>query len=232
MVCSPKDQCGLGISDLQIKNSALFGKWLTEDGVWQTLLRRKYIGSKALSQVYWKPGDSHFWAGLMATKKLFLRFGAFNIKDVTEIRFWEDKWLGDTTLREQYPALYNIVRHKSDTIATVMQSSPPNMTFRQTLFGPRLVMWNALLGRLTQVQLSQGPDEFHWNLQANGLFSIDSMYRALIHSGIPVDDNNKIWKMNIPLKLLFFAWYLRKGVILTKDNLVKHKGSTKFVFCT
>ena len=56
VVCRPKDQGGLGIHDLEIKNKALLGKWLykllTEDGVWQTLLRRKYIGSKALSQLY------------------------------------------------------------------------------------------------------------------------------------------------------------------------------------
>ena len=29
------------------------------------------MGDKAVSQVVWKPGDSHFWAGLMATKKYF-----------------------------------------------------------------------------------------------------------------------------------------------------------------
>ena len=40
--------------------------------------------------------------------------------------------------------------------------------------------------------------------------------------------------MKIPLKLKIFAWYLRKGVILTKDNLVKRNwnGSTKCVLCT
>jgi hypothetical protein len=55
VVCTPKDQGGLGINDLQVKNTALLGKWLfkllTEDGMWQTLLKRKYVGSKALSQV-------------------------------------------------------------------------------------------------------------------------------------------------------------------------------------
>jgi hypothetical protein len=55
---------GLGVHDLEVKNSILLGKWLfkllTEDGVWQTLLKRKYVGTKALSQVLWKHGDSHF----------------------------------------------------------------------------------------------------------------------------------------------------------------------------
>jgi hypothetical protein len=43
VVCRPKDQGGLGVHDLQVKNSALLGKWLfkllTEDGVWKTLLK-------------------------------------------------------------------------------------------------------------------------------------------------------------------------------------------------
>ena len=81
VVCRPKDQGGLGVHDLEVKNRALLGKWLfkllTEQGVWQTLLRRKYVGSQALSQVYWKPSDSHFWFGLMATKKFFFPFVFF-----------------------------------------------------------------------------------------------------------------------------------------------------------
>jgi hypothetical protein len=78
VACRPKDQGGLGVHDFEVTDSALLGKLLfkllNEDGVWQTLLRRKHIGSKALSQVVWKPGDSHFWAGLMASKKFFFRY--------------------------------------------------------------------------------------------------------------------------------------------------------------
>jgi hypothetical protein len=69
--------------------------------------------------------------------------------------FWEDKWLGDTTLWEQYPALYAIVCHKGDTIVHILQSNPPNMSFRRNLYGPRLVSWEALLQRLAHVQLRE-----------------------------------------------------------------------------
>jgi hypothetical protein len=62
----------------------------------------------------------------MATKKYFFPYGSFVIKYGSEIRFWEDKWLGNATLREQYPALYNIVLLKGDTIAKVLEFSPPN----------------------------------------------------------------------------------------------------------
>jgi hypothetical protein len=55
IVCYPKDQGGLGVHDLEVKNTALLGKWLfellTKERTWQTVLKRKYIGQKALSQV-------------------------------------------------------------------------------------------------------------------------------------------------------------------------------------
>jgi hypothetical protein len=100
----------------------------------------------------------------MATKKFFFGHGSFSIRDGSEIRFWEDKWLGNASLREQYPALYAIVRHKGDTLVHVLGSNPPNVTFRRTLFGPRLVSWEALLLRLASIQLTTGKDIFRWNL--------------------------------------------------------------------
>ena len=73
---------------------------------------------------------------------------------------------------------------------------------------------------------------FRWNLDGNGEFSVESLYRALIQSDVPVD-NNKIWKTKIPLKNKIFAWYLHREVILTKDNIIKRNwhGSPQCVFC-
>ena len=74
---------------------------------------------------------------------------------MTHIRFWEDRWLGATSLREQYPALYNIVlgRHKSDTLAQVLVDNHPIVTFRQDLVGPRLVAGQELVQRLAALNL-------------------------------------------------------------------------------
>jgi hypothetical protein len=46
------------------------------------------------------------------------------------------------------------------------------------------------------------------------------MYNAMIQSDLLVD-NKKIWKIKIPLKNKNFAWYIHRGVILTKDNIIK-----------
>jgi hypothetical protein len=49
------------------------------------------------------------------------------------------------------------------------------------------------------------------------------MYNAFILPDVPINKihNNKLWNMKIPLQIKVFGWYLRKGVVLTKDNLAK-----------
>jgi hypothetical protein len=44
---------------------------------------------------------------------------------------------------------------------------------------------------------------------------------VLIQSDIPIDkiNNDKVWKLKLPLCIKVFGWYLRNGVILTNDNL-------------
>jgi hypothetical protein len=85
-----------------------------------------------------------------------------------------------------------IVHNKDDTIAHVIGSNPPNVMFRRNLLGPRLVSWEALLQRLSNVQLTNEKDEFGWNLHENDKFSVASMYNALILSDLLVYDNKKI----------------------------------------
>ena len=136
----------------------------------------------------------------MKVKRDFLRFGNFVIKDGSQVRFWEDIWLGNSPLREQYPQLYNIVRKKQDTVAEVLRTPSPNLSWRRDLIGSKLVMWNNLVSRLANVVLTHDRDEFKWNLDQHGVFSVKSHYPGLINQ-IPNNMNKRIWKLNIPLKI-------------------------------
>ena len=50
-ICRHVDQEGLGVMDLEVMNKCLLSKWLwkleTSDGMWQELLRNKYIKNKS-----------------------------------------------------------------------------------------------------------------------------------------------------------------------------------------
>jgi hypothetical protein len=74
-------------------------------------------------------------------------------------------------------------------------------------------------------------DTFIWGLQQNGSFSVKSMYLALITDN-RVRSDMTIWKLKVPLKIKIFMWYLKRGVVLTKDNLIRRnwKDDKKCVF--
>jgi hypothetical protein len=49
--------------------------------------------------------------------------------------------------------------------------------------------------------------------------SMKPMYRALLDTIVTVNNYHKFLKLKMPLKIKFFVWYLRRGVILAKNNL-------------
>jgi len=142
ILCRPKDQGGLGVIDLEVQNKCLLSKWivnlLNSEDTWQSLLRNKYLSTKSLPQVQAKPNDSHFWRGLMKIKEEVLACGSFQIKDGKQTRFWEDTWVGQRPIKEQYPSIYNIARQPHASVASVLSSEPLNISFRRVLVNEKL----------------------------------------------------------------------------------------------
>jgi len=175
---------GLGIKNLDIQNMCLLSKWIfkliNKEGIWQNLLRNKYLKNQTIAQVEKKAG---FWVGLMKVKDNFLSYVSFHLNDGNYIKFWEDKWLGNHTLREQYPALFNIVRKKHATVASLFDRVHLNVSFRRTLTGHTLTLWHDLVARISHVHLNDNVDVFRWNLNQSGMFTVSSMYSALISNG-------------------------------------------------
>ena len=112
VVCQPKEQGGLGIINIDIMNQALLAKWLwkieNESGLWQTVIRNKYVKNECISGIRPKPGDSQFWSGIMGVKNVFYKYCKKMVGDGRNTRFWEDWWVDDKPLRIRYPRLYNI----------------------------------------------------------------------------------------------------------------------------
>jgi hypothetical protein len=117
------------------------------------------------------PGDSQFWAGLMKVKEEFLSLGRFGLGDGSQVRFLEDAWI-----------THNIVRRKGAYVRTVLSLTPLNMAFRRSLVGVNLQVWHEVVAMVADIQLTNQRDRFVWGLHQNGLFSIKSMYGALLLS--------------------------------------------------
>ena len=82
IICRTKDQAGLGIENLEVKNRCLLSKWLWKlssgtDVTSAQILRSKYLQTKTLSQVTVRPTDSPFWKGLMKVKLSLSHLGGY-----------------------------------------------------------------------------------------------------------------------------------------------------------
>lgn len=162
--------------------------------------KKKYLWNKTLGQVTKKSGDSHFWAGLLKVKDLFLYFGTFKVNSGRNTRFWEDKWMGDYTLGDKFPSLYRLARKKHTSVAEVFSTIPLNILFRRGLIGENLVRWHNLVTLVANTSLDEEVDKFRWSLHQNNLFSVQSMYNVLI-GNTQVRHDTTIWKLKIPLKI-------------------------------
>ena len=56
------------------------------------------------------------------------------------------------------------------------------------------------------------------------------MYMDLINSG-PLSRSLHIWKIKVPLRIKIFMWFVHKGVVLTKDNLIKRRWIGRSTCC-
>lgn len=116
----------------------------------------------------------------MNVKDEFFGRGSFVVGNGQNVCLWEDRWLGDKPLAEDYPTLYNIIYHKNVTVANVMGSNTLNIGFRRMLNGK----WDRgthMLHRLILVQLTDSEDAFKWNFNSSGKFSVKSMYMDLLN---------------------------------------------------
>jgi hypothetical protein len=84
----------------------------------------------------------------MRVKDGFCKRGSFVIGNGLGTCFWEDVWLGNILLANQYPILYDIVRSKNVLVADVLNQSPLNIRFNRVLVIDKWDAWVHLLSRL------------------------------------------------------------------------------------
>jgi hypothetical protein len=106
------------------------------------------------------------------------------------------------------------------TVEDVLSMVPLNFSFRRFLNQNNRRLWNELVRRIMHVRLKDQADVFIWNLHQNGQYTIKSLYLALISNDV-INMNKQLWKLKVPLKIKFFMWYLKREVVLTKDNLAR-----------
>jgi hypothetical protein len=96
-VCKDRNKGGLGIKNLRKFNISLLCKWRwyleTEEGLWQDIIRIKYLKGPPVCSVQSKVSDSPVWKDLMKIRHIYLKGREFDLGDGRMVSFLLDPWL-------------------------------------------------------------------------------------------------------------------------------------------
>jgi hypothetical protein len=90
-ICKSQKKGGLSIKDIRKINLSLLCKWLwkhdRENGLWQQIIKYKYLRHDSICSVKHKQTDSPMWADLLKVRNLYLQGRKFVIGNGKNILF-------------------------------------------------------------------------------------------------------------------------------------------------
>jgi hypothetical protein len=79
-----------------------------------------------------------------------------------KIKFWEDLWIGSTSLAIQYWELYCIVNEQNRSIVELWDGENFKCTFRRCVCRRLLRMWEELVTLISIIEFSEEDDALVW----------------------------------------------------------------------
>ena len=234
-ICSPIPYGGLGVKNLILFNKALLGKWLWRFGAEESHLWKRVIAAKYdeewggwQSKPYRGSHGCGLWKSISAGWGTLLKQITFSAGRDDRIRFWMDKWCGDTPLKDLFPHLFLCSTNREASIESVISRS--DMSFVRTWnisFIRDFNDWElpVVMSFFTFLQpflpSSERKDTMVWKLRRSGEFDVCSYYCALQAPTRMHFPWKIIWGVKAPRRISFFTWTAARGKILTCDNLMR-----------
>ncbi|XP_058775262.1 uncharacterized protein LOC131649520 [Vicia villosa] len=267
-VCKPKEKSWLGIRDVGDLNRALLLKWkwriLKEDkAIWSRFLLLRYHNPKfkvlASCGEVLNRDDSSWWRDIVLNDfkeeegvEGFIDWINCDCKNGNNILFWHSCWLGDQTLRDSLPHLFDLSTNKLCKVSDVISWSEGAFSWNVNAhfgldgldilnsFSSHSVQNDNILDialplrELKESLESINPtnlehDVFQWKLNPTGVFSVASVSSLVSNAKDNAWPINTIklletmWKTKVPKKVHIFSWRFFVDRLPLKDLLL-HRG--------
>jgi hypothetical protein len=82
----------------------------------------------------------------------------WNVGSGSKVRFWEDCWIGSSSLAIQYWELYYIVNEQNKSIADLWDGVNLKYTFYRCVDRRLLSLWEELVGLVSTIVLTEEED--------------------------------------------------------------------------
>nr|CAN70867.1 hypothetical protein VITISV_027610 [Vitis vinifera] len=235
VVCLSKKKGGLGVKNLSILNKALLAKWNwrfanEREALWNQVIRGKY-GEERGGWSSREVREAHglgLWKGIRMNWELVSNRLVFIVGNGRRVRFWRDKWCGDSPLCSSFPSLFALTDDKEESVANVWDSLAEggwggwNPCFVRAFNDWEVEEASSFMERLHRSRVIEDvEDRVSWTETKSGKFSVKSLYLAIEAGGSARFPSSLIWNANVQPKISFFAWEATWGKALTLDKVQK-----------
>jgi hypothetical protein len=121
-----------------------------------------------------------------------------------KIRFWEDQWLGNTSLAILFWPLYVINEQQGKSINEIWNGKELQLSFRRRVSERLMHMWEDLSSVGESIVLTDEGDQIMWSFSSSGQYSVQSLYAAINHRGVVLVFVQAVWKLSISPGVNFF----------------------------
>jgi hypothetical protein len=119
-ICKSKKKGGLGIKNIRKMNISLLCKWWwkleKEKGIWQEIIKAKYLQKEEVSSVRHKLIDSPVWTNLLKVKHIYLGGRMITTINGKKTMLWKDSWLSDKPICSEAYVIFEPCLAKDITI--------------------------------------------------------------------------------------------------------------------
>jgi len=238
VIQQPKCKGGLGVGDLVTKNAALLFKWWwryvsEENSLWRKVVQSVHnedntiFPSYSLSKV---PGPWQNMKKLLLEQhpaaQTFLHHISITVGKGSKISFWEDRWAGDSTLKDKFPSLYRLSTQQEALISSMGWFEGHlwkwTLAWKKALTQSEIKLVEDLKAVLaTHAPLPNKEDIIHW--KGKNEYSARILQQLMfMEMEVEVDSLVcSVWMNLVPPKVEFFMWVTLLGKLNTKEMLWK-----------
>jgi hypothetical protein len=119
----------------------------------------------------------------------------------TKVRFWEDMWIGTSSLAIQYWELYCLINEHNKTIADLWDGENRKCALRRCVDRRLFDLWEEVLAIAASLELSSDEDEPVWQYSSAGVYSSQSLCAIINFRGVTPVYVPAVWK--VPPEFIF-----------------------------
>ena len=128
----------------------------TQKGIWQDIVRARYLRNQTVATVGPRFSDSPCWKNLLKSNNLYMIGRKIHVGTGNLTRLWKDSINGLTLFQEQFPRLFDICIDQDCTLDK-LESIACASFFRRRLDTDLIEQWSNLRGQVRNMNLSDTP---------------------------------------------------------------------------